>query len=168
MKTFEIRFQRYKPRAHTVELFPEAVETHSGYSEAATMLQQRNPITKQELTGIDEYHYMAGCADNADPDLLKRNFECWYYQENHVKVDVQEVKFFSEQKVTCASCGQSIRWIKTLNNKSMPVNADLITCKGNENIFTEEKNVHRAEAGELGHEVHFATCPQSKKWSKKK
>jgi len=64
----------------------------------------------------------------------------------------------------CRSCGQKIVWLKTINKKNIPV------------------DVPKFEDGELMHEYittsvefnpgnmtsHFSTCPDAKKWRKKK
>lgn len=49
---------------------------------------------------------------------------------------------------TCKSCGKEIRWLKTRDDKNMPVDAE--TVGRDETIFDHAK-----------HKSHFATCPNA-------
>jgi hypothetical protein len=53
----------------------------------------------------------------------------------------------------CKSCGQEIVWLKTKNDKNIPVDAD--TYHG-ESLFDTTK-----------HQAHFATCKDADRWRKK-
>lgn len=55
----------------------------------------------------------------------------------------------------CRSCGKPIIWLLTAKGKWMPVDAE--TVEGEQDLYNADK----------GHMTHFATCPQSKRWSQK-
>ncbi|CAN5424069.1 hypothetical protein BH10BAC5_BH10BAC5_17070 [soil metagenome] len=116
-------------------------------------------MTDQLLTGEPEECVRTGsCNDGVTDEQIRTGFEKAFATAER-RIEVLEVNFIGEREVTaCKSCKRFIIWIKTKNNKSHPINAELIECKGGEMIFTEEKNLHRAEAGERGHLTHFATC----------
>ena len=70
----------------------------------------------------------------------------------------------------CKSCGAEIKWITTVNGKSMPVDAEPVQFhqdpSGQEVFVTKGGAVVRgatAKAGdeeaETGYNSHFATCP---------
>ena len=70
----------------------------------------------------------------------------------------------------CKSCGAEIKWITTVNGKSMPVDAEPVQFhqdpSGTEIFVTDGGAVVRgitAKAGEegttTGYNSHFATCP---------
>lgn len=56
----------------------------------------------------------------------------------------------------CRSCGADIVWMKTVNGKSIPVDAETVHDSGAE-LF--DSNFHVS---------HFATCPDADKFRKKK
>lgn len=84
-------------------------------------------------------------------------------------------------KITkCKSCGASITWIKTLNERSMPCDVPAVdyqeNYKGNATIVTDDGRVIRANIIEnansspltpvidgMGYVSHFATCPNANK-----
>lgn len=55
----------------------------------------------------------------------------------------------------CRSCRQPISWLKTSNDKLIPVDAE--TVRSSDTHFDGRRHVS-----------HFATCPQAKKWRKPK
>lgn len=55
----------------------------------------------------------------------------------------------------CRSCGARIVWLKTKTGKSMPVDAP-------------STNQDDLEYDHERHVSHFGTCPDAKRWSKKK
>ncbi len=57
----------------------------------------------------------------------------------------------------CKSCGAFIIWLTTKGGKSMPVDYDTFNT-GDPRVFTPD----------LGHQSHFATCPNADKHRKKR
>jgi hypothetical protein len=55
----------------------------------------------------------------------------------------------------CRSCGAEIIFLMTDKGKRIPVDADTVQPK--DDYFDANR-----------HKAHFATCPQSQKWRKKK
>ena len=55
----------------------------------------------------------------------------------------------------CKSCGAAIVWVKTKGGKNMPVDADTFKA-GDPSVFMPE----------IGHQSHFATCPNADKHRK--
>jgi hypothetical protein len=58
--------------------------------------------------------------------------------------------------VRCKSCNAKMVWLKTVNGKNIPVDADTIWNK-KAKIFDPDIM-----------KTHFITCPHAKKWRKKK
>lgn len=56
----------------------------------------------------------------------------------------------------CKSCGAEIVWLKTNNNKNIPVDRNSIIDE-DATIFDPNQMIS-----------HFATCPDSEKWREKK
>lgn len=76
---------------------------------------------------------------------------------------------------TCRSCGARIIWIKTVNGKAMPCNAEPLTFNrggGPETFVMESGKVERGKRdrdGELtGYISHFATCPNASRHRRRK
>ena len=57
--------------------------------------------------------------------------------------------------VECKSCGADMVWLITKNGKRIPVDADTVVA--GEEIFDPDSMT-----------THFETCPDAKKWRKKK
>jgi hypothetical protein len=55
----------------------------------------------------------------------------------------------------CRSCGAEIVWLKTINGKNMPVDAE--TFEDGDELFEPKR-----------HTSHFATCPDAEKFRRKK
>lgn len=55
----------------------------------------------------------------------------------------------------CRSCSAFIVWLKTKNEKTIPVDAD--TVQPDDTVYNPPRHV-----------AHFATCPQAKRWSRRK
>jgi hypothetical protein len=80
------------------------------------------------------------------------------FYAGRVTCDQQSLKVASGPKSdadSCRSCHAPILWLRTKGGKTMPVNAESIWPGDLE--YDPER-----------HTSHFATCPQSAKWSKKK
>lgn len=68
----------------------------------------------------------------------------------------------TRQKGTCRSCSAAITWAKTFpNQKAMPLTGSPVALK------TEHDNVHGLIEHIASSDSHFASCPQSSRWSKK-
>jgi hypothetical protein len=69
---------------------------------------------------------------------------------------------------TCRSCGAEILWCRTVNNKSIPVDAKPVEYGGNivirDGVAITLKRDEPSEAGEKRYRSHFATCPDAKKF----
>lgn len=72
----------------------------------------------------------------------------------------------------CRSCNARIVWAKTVNNKSVPVDADPVEFGGNmvlrNGVAIVLKKGEASEAGEKRYVSHFATCAQAKQHRKGK
>lgn len=60
------------------------------------------------------------------------------------------------QAEQCRSCGAPLKWIKSANGKWMPCDA-----KSTSVVMATGQVV-------IGHQSHFATCPDAGKWRKPK
>ena len=59
----------------------------------------------------------------------------------------------------CKGCGAEIKWIRTENNKNMPLDLELITI-----YIVDVAGFPRLAKG---HQIHWATCPEAKQFKKK-
>jgi hypothetical protein len=70
---------------------------------------------------------------------------------------------------TCNSCKADILWVKTVNGKSMPLDATPVV---NGNIYLDEigRAVYLGKGedatGKTLYVSHFSSCPQAQKWRK--
>lgn len=82
-------------------------------------------------------------------------------------------------KSYCRGCGAEIIWVKTTAGKSMPCDPCLIPFRavagGKERAVTMDGKVISCElrpmrggVTDFGYVPHFATCPQARKFSKRK
>lgn len=75
---------------------------------------------------------------------------------------------------TCRGCGAQILWVVTQKGKAMPCNLYVICFTpggGPETFVTPDGKVvrgKRSKDGEIGYISHFATCPQAKRFKKKR
>lgn len=78
----------------------------------------------------------------------------------------------------CSGCGKRIVWIKTVNNKNMPCDPNIINYKadkdGKEKIVTPvgtvvsgTVGVEIKDADGFGYISHFATCPGARRFRKR-
>lgn len=80
----------------------------------------------------------------------------------------------------CESCGATVLWFQTINGRPMIANPEIDMERGNLRVIGREINhttvvvevLKKAEIGqppldpdERRYLTHFATCPDSKKWS---
>lgn len=63
----------------------------------------------------------------------------------------------------CGTCGADIIWVKTINDKPIPLNPEMKTI-----LVKALGSIHPKYQTVRGRESHFATCPQANKWRKKK
>ncbi len=79
----------------------------------------------------------------------------------------------------CAGCRQQIMWIRTRAGKNMPVNPQMLSYRadpsGVEKIVTQYGDVVTGvtgvdpeQADGIGYISHFATCPQSRNYRRKR
>jgi predicted RNA-binding Zn-ribbon protein involved in translation (DUF1610 family) len=54
----------------------------------------------------------------------------------------------------CKSCGAEIIWLKTVNGKNIPVDAE--TCSSKDELFDPDNMT-----------AHFVTCPEADEWRKR-
>jgi hypothetical protein len=68
----------------------------------------------------------------------------------------------TRQPGTCRSCGAAITWVRTFpNEKAMPLTGDPMALK------TENDLIHGLIEFIDSSDSHFASCPQSSRWSKR-
>lgn len=73
----------------------------------------------------------------------------------------------------CRSCNAEVLWITTSNGKKMPLDAEPVRFGGNIRLHDDgtitvlTKDDPRNSLEKL-YRSHFATCPERKKWRKKK
>jgi len=65
----------------------------------------------------------------------------------------------------CRSCGKEIFFLKTKNEKLIPINADSIS-EEDKRLLAEGKEVYFDL--KKGHVTHFADCPSANRWRRKK
>lgn len=68
----------------------------------------------------------------------------------------------AQEIVKCESCGADIIWVKTINDKAIPLNPEMKTI-----LTLAPGSIHPKYQVVRGRESHFATCPDAKKWRKK-
>ena len=66
-----------------------------------------------------------------------------------------QFKDMDPRATACKSCGEPIVWLKTKNNKNIPVDADTIDDPG-ATVFNYETMT-----------THFETCKDASKWRRK-
>jgi hypothetical protein len=75
---------------------------------------------------------------------------------------------------TCDSCGAPIVWRRTIHGTNIPLDAHpesgrpLVVEDGNLILVEASRIVRYVKAGQGRHRTHFATCPDSKQWRKKR
>lgn len=70
--------------------------------------------------------------------------------------------FEPRRKERCRSCGAEIVWLKTVNGKNIPVDAE--TVADGDTVFDPKR---RTIFDFVGHVTHFETCPDRDKWRRK-
>lgn len=64
----------------------------------------------------------------------------------------------------CKSCNEKIVFLKTKNNKYIPVNWKSLLMQDKRNYLENVKVIFNPDRGHIS---HFATCPNSSKFRKK-
>lgn len=78
--------------------------------------------------------------------------KCWTAQARQYQERVPPPA--KHTPMTCRSCGKEIVWMKTVNGKNIPVDAE--TAETGDDMFDAQR-----------HTTHFATCPQADQHRKK-
>lgn len=71
----------------------------------------------------------------------------------------------------CRGCNAPVVWIKSSFGKPMICNAEPVTSTGVMGLLMVLENgvvVKNPRAGLVGHESHFASCPDAKKFRRQK
>lgn len=77
------------------------------------------------------------------------------------------LKIFQDSKGpgTCRSCGAAIEWAELVSGKRHPFDAPIVAVRTQGSVLDSGRVIEDVDTSVST--THFASCPQSKQWSKR-